>query len=1082
MFKIKNHFSEWYRPQGSFVVRNPLFPIERFFSWKAENAASANDSKNTLEKSLRSFYMDPIVQEALYIGSPDLHEQLFLWLDNKIEKPEKKERTELSLVKYMIRMCTRCTPYGLFASCTSGNIADGTSIYLEDKNSLQRNGRLDMDYVCQALTYLLKQREISDQLRFYPNSSLYKLGDYERYIEHRFQEQTGRSYHLVQVERSEYLDNILAAAHNGARPDELANIITGDEVSFEEAHEFIYELIQSQVLVSELEPNVTGEEYFSVLLRKLKSLQHTEKFTALFEKVAATFDQIKLPEDTAKNELYPRIVQHLRELDVPVHLKTLIQVDTYRPASSCSINKKVIDEILVGASLLKLLTPERSISDTFSEFKNAFTSRYESQWIPLVEVLDTESGIGYGKFSTIGMEESPLIDKLYIGNDRAGTTQQTDAESFKWQMYQEAITQSKTEVIIDDKVIEQVLKKEFKAEGLADSVYIMARINAASAAEIDSGNCKIILQAPSGPSGGNLLGRFCHLHPEIKNLTNIILRDEESHHPDCIYAEIVHLPESRIGNILMRPVLRAYEIPYLCGSTLSNEYQIPVTDLLVGIEENKVVLRSKRLNKKVIPRMSTAHNFSLTTLPFYQFLCDLQYQQIQHSGWHWGILENRPFLPRVSYGKYVLSKAKWILTKEHIKECNKVTDDELLQKFPAVIKNLMLPEFVLLSQGDNQLLLHLRNIYCIKLLLAEVNKTDVVQLTETFDVPGQCWVESSDGHYTGEFIFSFSKKETFVTSGQSNPIIKEQPRHVQRYFPIGSKWLYAKIYCGTKTAEKILADVLKPLTEKLLADDVIDKFFFIRYQDPGQHIRVRFHNAKQTDFWKEVLDRIRLSLEPYINNQAVHNLQFETYQREIERYGFETMELSENIFHYQSTSVLNFIAILDGDEGEQYRWQVALKAIDFILDDFHYTTEEKCRLIKILHQGFSSEFKVTSPEQKQISERFRNNKLRIEQLMGDGWINDEDLHKAISIFKITTDGYYQTIEAILSSPYIHHDIQSLNRLMGSYLHMFINKMFVSNQRKIELVIYDYLLKYYESKIAREKKQKSASFAQAKIAD
>jgi hypothetical protein len=29
-------------------------------------------------------------------------------------------------------------------------------------------------------------------------------------------------------------------------------------------------------------------------------------------------------------------------------------------------------------------------------------------------------------------------------------------------------------------------------------------------------------------------------------------------------------------------------------------------------------------------------------------------------------------------------------------------------------------------------------------------------------------------------------------------------------------------------------------------------------------------------------------------------------------------------------------------------------------------------------------------------------------------------------------------------------------------------MFVSNQRKVELVVYDYLLKYYESKIAREK--------------
>ena len=64
-----------------------------------------------------------------------------------------------------------------------------------------------------------------------------------------------------------------------------------------------------------------------------------------------------------------------------------------------------------------------------------------------------------------------------------------------------------------------------------------------------------------------------------------------------MFAEIVHLPESRIGNILMRPVLRQYEIPYLCGTTLSEEFQIPLTDLLVGIEGDKVVLRSQKLNK-----------------------------------------------------------------------------------------------------------------------------------------------------------------------------------------------------------------------------------------------------------------------------------------------------------------------------------------------------------------------------------------------------------------------------------------------------------------------------------------------------
>src|SRR6185312_4735453 len=154
-----------------------------------------------------------------------------------------------------------------------------------------------------------------------------------------------------------------------------------------------------------------------------------------------------------------------------------------------------------------LLTTDGSIKDSFTDFKTAFTSRYERQWVSLAEVLDTESGIGYGKFATSGMEESPLIDELPFGNTPAANgQQQADTESFKWLLYQQAILQNKTEVMIEDSIIESLSKKELSATGMPDSICMMAKINADSAEEIDNGNYTITLQPPSGPSGGNLLG------------------------------------------------------------------------------------------------------------------------------------------------------------------------------------------------------------------------------------------------------------------------------------------------------------------------------------------------------------------------------------------------------------------------------------------------------------------------------------------------------------------------------------------------------------------------------------------------
>ena len=111
------------------------------------------------------------------------------------------------------------------------------------------------------------------------------------------------------------------------------------------------------------------------------------------------------------------------------------------------------------------------------------------------------------------------------------------------------------------------------------------------------------------------------------------------------------------------------------------------------------------------------------------------------------------------------------------------------------------------------------------------------------------------------------------------------------------------------------------------------------------------------------------------DNHSVHNVQFETYQREVERYGFDTMELSETIFYYQSLAILNFISLLDGDEGEQYRWQIALKAMDMILDDFQYTPRKNGTL-KIIDKNFADEFKVGAPEQK----KFQNNSAAVKKL------------------------------------------------------------------------------------------------------
>src|SRR6185436_6296753 len=105
-----------------------------------------------------------------------------------------------------------------------------------------------------------------------------------------------------------------------------------------------------------------------------------------------------------------------------------------------------------------------------------------------------------------------------------------------------------------------------------------------------------------------------------------------------------YLPYDRIGNFAQRPLLRGYEIPILGRSGAPIERQIPLGDLTVSVEGDRVILRSRRLGCEVLPRLSNAHNFSEAGhLPVYRFLCQLQDQNaVGVTSFDFGVLESAP--------------------------------------------------------------------------------------------------------------------------------------------------------------------------------------------------------------------------------------------------------------------------------------------------------------------------------------------------------------------------------------------------------------------------------------------------------
>jgi len=291
--------------------------------------------------------------------------------------------------------------------------------------------------------------------------------------------------------------------------------------------------------------------------------------------------------------------------------------------------------------------------------------------------------------------------------------------------------------------------------------------------------------------------------------------------------------------------------------------------------------------------------------------------------------------------------------------------------------------------------------------------------------------------------------------------------NLQRTFIMGDEWLYYKFYSGPKTADLILTEMIKPAAEKLLSDGYIDKWFFIRYQDPGIHIRVRFHLVKP-QFLFNVVQSLQSLSRSYIEQDLIWKVQVDSYQREIERYGIDSMELAESLFFHDSKMIVDMLNMIAGDEGEKYRWMFAIRAVDALLEDFHFEPERKLGLLSILKENFAREFGINKSLRDQLKTKYRDERKTIGIVLNRGQDDESEMKPLLELLTRKSQAIQPIVNVISESKQNNRLNPPLNDLVGSYIHMLLNRLFRSKQRVHELVIYDFLWNFYRSDLARQK--------------
>lgn len=277
---------------------------------------------------------------------------------------------------------------------------------------------------------------------------------------------------------------------------------------------------------------------------------------------------------------------------------------------------------------------------------------------------------------------------------------------------------------------------------------------------------------------------------------------------------------------------------------------------------------------------------------------------------------------------------------------------------------------------------------------------------------------------------------------------------MQRNFCLGSQWLYYKIYTGVTTTDSILVEKLAPIILFLEQDKKIQKWFFIRYRDSEEHLRLRFL-VDDVDNLAVIITKFHAVFKELMDENVIWKIQTDTYQREIERYGKETMYCSEFLFWKNSNMILKYLSLKSSFVDTEVPIFFSFLMIESFLNSFKLSNLEKLSLMNGLQIAFKKELEVDKIQKKKMDIKYRSLYPKLERFLQP--LNQNVFPEIFQIVNENSNEIKDTALRIINKIEI-----PLNDFLSSHIHMMINRQYTSKQRLYELLIYDHLYRYYKT--------------------
>ena len=1048
-----------YKPAEFFVLRTPLLPYDHLAQMAEDLTADAADGESALEAAmcrdrmttalrLRETLRAPAVREAVWLASPSLYSRLDGWHPGADNPADSK--LERALLRYVTRMCSRPTPFGLFAGCSLGRIEAQTNLPLGSRADYRKHTSVSIDVLQRIGWSVSKDRAFDGLLTYRVNPTLCRNGGKLVFFASR-KPPAADGYELVVVEATELVERVITGCGASERFSALVEKLEVPDSDRQANGAFVRQMIEAQILLADIDPFVTGPDALKGLIDDLRQSAATSELTSTLEFAAdeiKRLDQAPFGVDPLEYESLLAAIHTLPEAEttgVPFH--TIL----VKPSPGATLGTDVIDSLAEGVRALQQCNAGTRV-DPLLSFRDAFHRRYGTNTVRLTDLFQPQP------------DATPLLQGLTFTSDEGAKPSWRRHDSFLLRRLESLWAKGEPFLNLGEAGLNAISEGDLAP--LPKAFAVIATVLDPHSAPDGLQACRTLLHAVSGPGGAGLLGRFCDADPALCKVVRALLAQEEALSPAAQFAEIVYMPAGRPGNVIRRPVLRDYEIVISGRAGSDPDKRIPVTDILVSIDGDRVRLWSAALNREIIPRLSNAHVPTADNLLLYRFLNQVQCQDSSDGlVWDWGPFECCEHLPRVVTGRTILARARWTVQASELDIAPSAADADLYTILQRWRRTRQIPRQVAIVEGDSELLVDLCNIVSLRSLLHAIRKSSPALLMEVIDGPYTCAVAGPEGRYTNEIVVPFLARRPDFTHLSSQP--PEVHRKTIRHFTLGSEWLSVCIYTNALHAEHLIEELIAPLGARLLKTGRADRWFFVRYGDPDWHVRVRFHGIAKT-LLHEVTPEIQRALAGCLDDGHVYRITFDTYQREIERYGgLIGVELSERVFHADSEAAASLLGLIRKTGAEDCRWRVALLAVDALLQDFGFGVATKLEIAEEMALGFGIEFGSQSRLTREIAEKYRTVRRDLETLLENGGPEDEKTSAAKLILGRRSERIRLIAKELMRQRAEGRIGRPMGELAASYAHMSANRILRESHRRQELVLYEFLVRLYRSQLARE---------------